>query len=74
MKSSAARTDEVVGSGSQPSGVRSKGPKALRTVHATVGDLIASAFDVTGGDLSDVVRLLSSRPMRRALKHPLVFE
>lgn len=47
---------------------------ALRErARVTLGELVSAAFDAAGSDVSDVKRLLASRPMRRALKARVVF-
>jgi hypothetical protein len=35
-------------------------------VQVTLGELIAAAFDVVGGETQRVARLMASRPMARA--------
>ncbi|GHG93378.1 hypothetical protein GCM10012319_55740 [Comamonas sp. KCTC 72670] len=45
---------------------------AADKVHLTVGEVIAAAFDTSGGELADVMEQLTSPQMARALGRRIV--
>jgi hypothetical protein len=47
---------------------------ASRRVEVTLGELVAAAFDVVGGEAERVAELMASRPMARALGRRVVVE
>ncbi len=54
--------------------VKAKAGRAGRKVQVTLGDLIAAAFDVAGGETKRVAKLVSSRPMAQLTGRQIVFE
>lgn len=46
---------------------------AAQQATLTLGELIAAAYDTVGGEAREVVKLVTSRPMTRALGRRIVF-
>lgn len=47
---------------------------ALESIHTTLGDLVAAAFDTVGNEVKDVAKLLSSRELQRFAGARIVLE
>jgi hypothetical protein len=47
---------------------------AAEKAHLTVGEVIAAAFDTSGGELGEVLELVTSPQMTRALGRRIILE
>ncbi len=68
------RRDQVKKAQKKAVKVEAKVERPMRRVQVTLGDLIAAAFDVAGGETKRVAKLVSSRPMAQLTGRQIVFE